>query len=367
MTSTASWTTLQKWGFRFLFCYVLLFILPIPFSSLISITDFSFISIEFTAFIAELIASLVITGIWSFLDAKRTNYQPLVYWFKLSLRASLFINMMVYGFVKVAASQFGEPTLIQLVTPVGELSPMRLLWIYMGYSAIYQIFTGLLEVAGGFLMLFRKTTTLGALLIAGVMSNVALMNFMYDIPVKSLSSHLFFFALILATFDFKRILYVFILNRKVDPVSFSVPIQTRWYELISLWTKRIMIGLVFLGFLACAILPFTPFKNSPEPELYGIYKVSSQDPSFSENAWQYFVMDRNDLTYIRYEFDSKPYSRTIDTESQTMTLSPTGPGSERTFFYKKEDEMLYLTEPLDNDTLNFTLQRVDEYTFRLKK
>ena len=369
MNKIDSWSTQKKWLFRFSFTYVLLYILPIPYTFFISLPDYLFSSSELNLLITELLLSLVITIVWSFTDTERPHYSFLIYWFQFMLRAFIFINMMIYGFVKVAALQFGAPTLIQLITPVGELAPMRLLWIFMGYSTIYQVFAGLLEVAGGFLMLFRKTTTLGALLTAGVISNVVLMNFLFDIPVKGLSSHLFFFALMLAAFDFQRILNVFILNKKTDPESYSEPVQASWFTVVTIWFQRIMTGLVIAGLLICAILPFTSFSSlfAKKSELYGLYKVTDQESSLSENAWKYFVMDAENNSYIRYEMNTKSFLCELDTINKNITLRPRETGSDREFSYNSEDNLLYLTEVVDGDTLQFTMEKVDELQFQLMK
>jgi len=67
---------------------------------------------------------------------------------------------------------------------------MGLLWTFMAASKGYQIFTGAAEVLGGILLLWKRTTTLGALTVFGVMANVMALNFFYDVPVKLLSTHL---------------------------------------------------------------------------------------------------------------------------------------------------------------------------------
>ena len=54
----------------------------------------------------------------------------------------------------------------------------------MGYSRPYAIFCGLVETVGGLLLFWQRTTTLGALIVAASMANVAMLNFSYDVPVK---------------------------------------------------------------------------------------------------------------------------------------------------------------------------------------
>ena len=45
------------------------------------------------------------------------------------------------------------PTLSQLATPLGDLLPMRLSWLFIGYSTPYQVFSGVMETVAGLLLL----------------------------------------------------------------------------------------------------------------------------------------------------------------------------------------------------------------------
>jgi hypothetical protein len=51
--------------------------------------------------------------------------------------------MIGYGSYKVIQSQFPAPTLLRLLEPYGQSSPMALLWTLMGASKSYNLFTGL--------------------------------------------------------------------------------------------------------------------------------------------------------------------------------------------------------------------------------
>jgi hypothetical protein len=49
-------------------------------------------------------------------------------------------------------------------------------------------------VVGGALLLFRRTTTAGALVLIAVLTNIVTLNFSCDVPVKLFSSHLLLMA-----------------------------------------------------------------------------------------------------------------------------------------------------------------------------
>src|SRR5205814_673740 len=65
-----------------------------------------------------------------------------------------------------------------------------LLWNFMGSSQPYTIFSGLLELSGAVLLIFRRTALVGALLAGAVLTNVLVLDICYDVPVKTFAAHL---------------------------------------------------------------------------------------------------------------------------------------------------------------------------------
>lgn len=57
-----------------------------------------------------------------------------------------------YGLIKILALQMPFPNLSQLATPLGDFLPMRLSWMFIGYSTPYQVFSGVMETV------FRRET-----------------------------------------------------------------------------------------------------------------------------------------------------------------------------------------------------------------
>ena len=113
-----------------------------------------------------LLCSALIAIVWSLLDRRRSEYQSLHAWVRLLVRYSLAISLFWYGFDKVFVAQMAPAWMYleRLVERFGDMSPAGLLWAFIGYSPAYQIFGGLAEVAAASLLLFRRTTTLGALI-----------------------------------------------------------------------------------------------------------------------------------------------------------------------------------------------------------
>lgn len=93
--------------------------------------------------------------------------------------------MLLYGFAKLNGSQF---TILdsELDKPLGEVSGFWLTWYYFGYSAVYGSFIALVQVAGGVLLMFRKTTLLGACVLLPAVTNILLVDIFYSIAPDAL-------------------------------------------------------------------------------------------------------------------------------------------------------------------------------------
>lgn len=103
------------------------------------------------------------------------------------IRFFLAYELTRFGVAKVVGMQF-YPRYYQLDSRVADLTSMHLAWIFFGHAYGYQAISGAMEVAGAVLLCFRRTTTLGACVLFAVLSNVVLVNFYYDVPVKLFSS-----------------------------------------------------------------------------------------------------------------------------------------------------------------------------------
>jgi len=177
-------------------------------------TTWNYVQLFMIAAIAALVAL-----VWSLIDRRALAYPRLYRFLRVYVRFALAAAMLSYGAAKVAISQFPAPTIDRLVQPFGDASPMGLLWTFIGASAAYEFFIGLGEVVGGLLLTTRRTTLAGALLTAGVMTHVAVLNFCYDVPVKLYSSFLLFEALFLVAPDVKRLVAFFTAGGRSDLVS----------------------------------------------------------------------------------------------------------------------------------------------------
>src|SRR6185312_15050627 len=95
--------------------------------------------------------------VWSLVDRKPRNHARLAYWLRQGTRYYVASAALGYGIIKLLLLQMPFPTLSQLATPLGDLLPMRFSWLFIGYSAPYQFFSGLMETTAGVLLLYRRT------------------------------------------------------------------------------------------------------------------------------------------------------------------------------------------------------------------
>ena len=219
--------------------------------------------------------AMAATLVWSLLDRRRRNYARLYEWLRVYVRFVLAAAMIGYGTAKAIPSQFPSPAFDRLMQPYGDSSPMGLLWTFMGASAAYTIFTGLGEMAGGLLLVFRRTALLGALVCIGIMSNVVMLNFSYDVPVKLYSTHLLLLAVFIAAHDLRRLANVLVLNRPAEPAEDRPLFQRKWL----LYGSKAL-ALLFIGFLTYTGLQgaATQRRTYSEAEaakspLYGLWNV----------------------------------------------------------------------------------------------
>lgn len=252
-TPSASWSLFGLISFRFAFIYYLIYcnpflifaaipgfnwipqLLAIPFDALTFFLNDQLYHIRpqlnqmgggsgDTSFAwAQVFTYLIIAGIgtviWSVLDRKRRAYLSLHYWLCLILRYSLAGIAFSYGILKVFAMQMYFPNISQLATPLGDYLPMRLSWMFIGYSGPYQIFSGVAEVMVALLLVWRRTALLGAMLAVGVFANVVMLNLSFDIPVKIYSLNLLIASIFLVWQERERLFAFFILNKTVLPAT----------------------------------------------------------------------------------------------------------------------------------------------------
>lgn len=167
----------------------------------------------FVASISYFVLSVLVTAVWTSLSKSKTH--PRLFHFQLIYcRYYLAFVLFVYGFAKLLGNQFSEPSPDFLIKPLGDFDAHSLLWAFMGVSRAYNFFGGLVEVIAGVFLLFRRTSTFGALLAIGTLINVLMLNIGYDTLVKVFAFHLILIGTYIISADIKPIFQFFLVKKK---------------------------------------------------------------------------------------------------------------------------------------------------------
>jgi hypothetical protein len=309
------------------------------------------------------VASLVAAVIWSIFDRKRLAYPTLHRWLISYIRFALAVAMTSYGAAKVIKSQFPNATLDRLMERFGDASPMGLLWTFMGASRSYNVFTGAGEVIGGLLLTTRRTALLGALVSAAVLSNIAMLNFSYDVPVKLYSLHLLFMALFIAAPDARRLANFFFFDRP--------PSRARRFILV----LRTVLVLIVVAFI------FVNAQNgyrqwgdgTPKSPFYGIWNVDDFKvdgaPAASDGArWRRIIFDSRRIFAIQFADDRRlRYLLDLNAKTKQMALSkPDDPNWKANVAYSGPDRnSMILDGRIDGHAVHAELHRAETRSFLL--
>ena len=318
-----------------------------------------------------LLIALIITVIWTIFDRERLSYPTLHRWLNLYVRFSLGTAMIGYGAFKVIMSQFAPPTLDRLMQPIGDASPMGLLWTFMGAYEPYTLFVGFAEMISGILLFPRKTSTLGALMSVGVLSNVVALNFSYDVPVKLYSSHLLAMAIFVLLPDAHRLANFFILNRPAESMTVQ-PLFRR-----TAWHRS---ALVFASLFLIAVVGTSLYQSYDQRQrfivqrspLYGIWEVEEfslgQQTTTSTQQWRRIVFDSPYRLVVQTVTNpNERFGLELDQEKRTLTLRKReDPRWNTVLTYEQvSPEIITLAGALNGSEMTARLRRSEERKFLL--
>jgi hypothetical protein len=400
-----AWRPARRTLFRFVFSYLLLYILPFPLGYipfvdriaqaydglwhslvpwvgqqlfqvevLVERTGSGDMTYDYLLAFCHLVLATVATGIWTLLDRRRAGYARLHEWLRVLVRFSLAATMIGYGMAKVIPTQFSSPPLDRLLQPIGDASPMGLLWTFMGASMAYTIFTGLAELLGGLLLVARRTTLLGGLVCIAVLSQVVMLNFCYDVPVKLYSSHLLAMAVFLVAPGLRRLANLFLFNRKVEPADLRPLFHRKWLNRGAVVLRTVLIA-ALVGFQAYGGYQMRKGFTEKSP-LYGIWNVEefetdgkSRPPLITDEArWRRVVFDSPRMIGIQAMSDSRQrYLVQLDAAKKTMALTRRDdPQWKSSFSYNRlEPGLLTLEGTFEGQKIRARLRRADRSEFLL--
>lgn len=298
-------------------------------------TLFDYVQLAAVATLALALALL------STLLLRRWRAHPrLAEWLWIGARFFLAATMIGYGFAKVVKVQFSEPHLGALAQPFGEMSPMGLLWRFMGFSTAYTVFSGIGEVLGSILLCFRRTATLGALVVFGVMINVAMLNFSYDVPVKLYASYYLLLSALIAVPDARRLGNVLVLNRPAPARDLRGPFRAAALNHAVTAAAFLWLGLVSWGLIERNLDRYrlrgdgrarSPIAGSYEVESFALAGVELPALPGESRRWKRFAIDVPEfLSLVTMDGARKGYRLTYDARAGTLELTEPGPAAPAT-------------------------------------
>jgi uncharacterized membrane protein YphA (DoxX/SURF4 family) len=327
----------------------------------------------------------IATTVWSMIGSPTAESRRLREAIRIAVRYTLAFSLLAYGISKLFLGQFPLPTDGRLMQRFGDASPMGLMWTFMGASPLYVLFSGAMETLGAALLLFRRTTTLGALVVAGVMLNVAMLNFCYDVPVKLASTHYFAMAIFLMLPDARRLANVLVLNRVAEPVARDLVLPRRWMRVTRVAVKCVAIAAVLYHHGSDAIERYSRRTDGDAPKTWydGTWSVASfhrngrevPDSTSEPTRWtrlRFQIVDSGVLARWRLTGSGYGdlYKVVFDEKAQTIVLTfdpernrdkqPEPGQSVVTLGYvRRGDDHLDLDGQLGADHISVQLERVD--------
>ena len=396
------WSPAKKIAFRFIFSYFILYVYPRSVGSLGAFVkynnplkdmwhavvpwvganilhlsgDFTEIAngsgdqlYDYVLLFCIAVTALIAAAVWSVVDRKRPNYVTLYGWLRLFMRIVIAVAMISYGANKLWRMQFAEPMLQRYIDTFGQTSPMGLLWAMMGTSRAYSFFGGVGEMAGGLLLLVPDFTALGALVTAGVMTNVLMLNFCYDVPRKIYCLHLIAFCIFLLLPDLRRLADFFLFRRRTQ-LSPTPPLFQDKYFNYSVAALQVIIGiaaLIICGQQAARDAAKEAVKiQGPLRGIWAVDEFSTDGatrlPLITDTTrWQDIVFDAPDQATVRFMDGSlKEYYMQWDPANHTITLWDTAhPHWKSVLNYTLEGDKLTLDGNLGSSPATAKTTRVD--------
>jgi hypothetical protein len=134
----------------------------------------------------SLLFSILFPFLWLFLEQKQKINSAKVYGILYSgIRYCIAFTIASFGWKKFYGLQFIVPTEISNM-PMNQQSGEWLTWYYFGYSHAFGIIIAVIQIIGGYLLLFKKTWLIGSILLFSLLFNLTLINIFYHMNAGAL-------------------------------------------------------------------------------------------------------------------------------------------------------------------------------------
>jgi len=267
--------------------------------------------------------------IWSLIDKQKPEYKKLAYWLQIVTRYFLAYIIMQYGAAKVIDMQFSS-SINGLDTKVIDLGPMGLAWAFFGFSFKYEFFIGCFQIVAAMLLLYRRTATLGAILMVTIMANIVFVNFSFNVCVKFFSCTYLVMAMYLLVDDARRLSDFFIFNRVAQARTYPELFTKKLF-------KRIFTALGILAFLGIIVYPVydsyrlkVKYSIGQHSVVYGVWTVDSvhassaplnQQLNADSSGWKKIIFENYDNALFKsWKNTRSSFNYEVDTAKHTINM-----------------------------------------------
>ena len=302
--------------------------------------------------------------VWSAIDNKNKSYDRLYYWLRVIVRYRAAIGIIGFGFTKFLPVQLPYPSLGILNTNFGDITAQKIYWLQVGIVPWYEIFAGVVEVAAGALLFFRRTTLLGSVLLFGALADITFVNFSYNGGVHVYASFFVLTSSFLIIYDVPKIYSLLVLEKYTIPQNFYPDLSAKWIKYIRIGVKT---GFIYVFLILFFYLQFINWKYDPykQPSTSGVktlrgnynvteFKINNHEIPYNPQdsvrwsavtfeKWSTLTYKVNKPVWLDLSNGGGAPMRDIN---RTFELSGVG-GGQRVFYY-------------DADTVNHTLYLQDK-------
>ncbi|WP_353132749.1 hypothetical protein [Pseudopedobacter sp.] len=191
-----------------------------------------------------LLIAVMVALIWGKFD-KRKEYNNLYYWVRVLARYRVAYAGIAWGYKKLFIMQMPVQAIGLWNTEFIDFFAKRLYWEAISVAPVYEVFLGFAEFIGGFLLLFRRTTGVGAAITLVVFGNIAISNHAYDIGEQVPSACMAMLSFFILWYDLPGI-WNLIVNQKNTLIKHYYPVFKITWQCYLRWTIKYSANFVFV-------------------------------------------------------------------------------------------------------------------------
>jgi hypothetical protein len=202
------------------------------------------------------------------------------------VRHALFFILLIYSVSKLARAQFRLP-FAALDLPLGDAGGYALTWRFFGYAYGYEVFIASGQLIGAALLLYWRTTTLGACILVAVLANIVVVNCTHNLPVKLVSTCYLLMASYLVAPDLRRLSALFVENKpfgaRQPPDGFGWPRSPR---------GLVAVKATFVAVSVIHAVRYVHFGDSRPTPISGAWTVATGADPDKGPGWRIIYFER---------------------------------------------------------------------------